>query len=275
MLSPVTRFIEPPCEKRRKKSLGNLLVGCDLNRSECCFIALILASSVYQLHSSPWLQGCWKKEQIIFFSGFNEDSKIILDKPFLSSEKFNTQHNRQPLEQSPGDSVVESLGIALLELCFNKPLETFPEYKEKGEVKPSHSFSRGIANSNTILEKASHQMGPDFANTIRWCLAHRQVNPDDDTWRNELFANVITPLYQTYWGEGGEKNFRSGGGIASYGDIKDGGVAIIGNSQFGDGSYHFGVYEFLCQSQRHLDFVISANQFILGGKHVTYNIYKS
>ena len=242
VLSPVCRFDDPPCEQRGKKSLQDLLNGCELNPVECLYIALVLASSVYQLHSSPWLDNCWTKEQIIFFSSFDDESNILLDKPFLSGEYFHARPQNGPdSEHSPGDSVVESLGIALLELCFNKCLEDFTEYKEKGETKPSHSFSRGIANSTKLLKKAAHRMGDPFVDTIRWCLAHRQVNPDDDTWRNDLFMNVISPLYFIYYGETGDKHALPGGGNNSnYGDIKDSGVAFIGAPSFGEGNYQFG-----------------------------------
>jgi hypothetical protein len=249
-LSQGSNSREKRCVTREKKTLGNLLDSGHLNQSECCLLALVLASSVYQLHSSPWLQTSWDKRQIVFFSSFTDSSKILKDKPFFSGEYFyGNAHASLPLAHCPGDLVVESLGITLLELCFGKTLETFPEYKEMGEVKPSHSFSHGFANR--LLPRAYNRMGSEFADTIDWCLMHRQISLEDDSWRNELFLNVIIPLYNVYRKIPVIPDGISliNGGIAHNGDISDGGVGNYGSIRFeGGGPNYIGMTEVI-----HLD----------------------
>jgi hypothetical protein len=69
-LSQGLNIMERRCATREKKTLGNLLDSGHLKRPECCLIALVLASSVYQLHSSPWLQNFWDNRKMVFFSSF-------------------------------------------------------------------------------------------------------------------------------------------------------------------------------------------------------------
>ncbi|PMD45595.1 hypothetical protein L207DRAFT_578504 [Hyaloscypha variabilis F] len=240
-LSQGLNIMERRCATREKKTLGNLLDSGHLNRPECCLIALVLASSVYQLHSSPWLQTSWDNRKIVFFSSFTDSSKILMDKPFLSGDHFHPDaKDSLSVTYGPGDLVVESLGIALLELCFGKTLETFPEYKDMGNVKPSHSFSRGFATD--LLPRAYKQLGSEFADAIAWCLAHRQLNLEDESWRNELFNNVIVPLYEVYIANPLMRDGTSliNKGIIHNGDISNGGVGNYGTIRLDGGTNYIG-----------------------------------
>jgi hypothetical protein len=244
-LSQDLKIREMRCATREKKTLGNLLDSAYLNCPERCLIALVLASSVYQLHSSPWLQNSWDNRRIVFFSSFTDSTKILMDKPFLSGDYFHPDaHASFPLAHGPGDLVVESLGIALLELCLGKTLESFPEYKDMGNVIPSHSFSRGFA-TDILLPRAYNQLGSEFADAIRWCLTHRQMSLDDDSWRNELFNNVIVPLHEVYIANplmiDGTSLINKG--INHHGDNKDGAVAFYGTVIMNGGTMNVGRVE--------------------------------
>jgi hypothetical protein len=197
LFSQGSDFEERKCATRENRSLGNLLDSGWLNPSNRCLIALVLASSVYQLHSSPWLSSSWDSKMVLFFSSFTDSRKILMDKPFLSSNCLNSTESASfPSSQGPGDLIIESLGIALLELCFGKTLETFPEYKDMGQAKPSHAFSRGFALD--LLPRSHTQIDSGFSDAIAWCLDHRETSLDEDKWRNDLFINVIVPLHPVH-----------------------------------------------------------------------------
>lgn len=84
-------------------------------------------------------------------------------------------------------------------------------------------------------------MGDDFSNTIKWCLTHQQADSDDDHWRNDLFHNVIVPLYNIYEGLPGSRKGLVTADIIHSGDFSDGAVGIIGSQQFNSGTFFFGM----------------------------------
>jgi len=230
-LSPMRRAeLGREDQLKSKKSLESLLSSASLNSRECCFIALTLASSVYQLHSSPWLQSPWDKRNIMFFSSVADSSHIIKNKPFLSCNFLDGEARKHTFPNDRGDWVIESLGIALLELCFGRPLETFAPYQEKHGAVPSHFFSRGIAR--TLIPAAENHMGSGFADSIRWCLNYRKVDANDNNWRRELFYNVVSPLCTIYENMPSPMEGFVSREITQNGDIRGGGVGIFGSPQF-------------------------------------------
>jgi len=241
-LSPMRRVeLGREDQLKSKKSLESLLSSGSLNPRECCFIALTLASSVYQLHSSPWLQSPWDKRNIMFFSSFADSSHVIKNKPFLSCNFLDGEARKHTFPNDRGDCVIESLGIALLELCFGRPLETFATYLEKQGAVPSHFFSRGIAR--TLIPAAENQMGSGFADSIRWCLDYRKVDANDNNWRRELFYNVVSPLHIIYENMPSLMEGFVSREITHNGDIVVGGVGMYGSPHF-HGTVNLGIVDF-------------------------------
>jgi hypothetical protein len=87
-----------------------------LSRQERYFIALTLASSLLQLHATPWLATRWSKKDILFLR--NGPDSIIVDQPYISPQPFSQSPTYHDTSKS-----ISALGIMLLELCFGIALE--------------------------------------------------------------------------------------------------------------------------------------------------------
>lgn len=102
-------------------------------------IAINLVEAVLQLFDTPWLQDSWGKEDIHFFE--DNSGSIYYDKPFLVSDFTSCGSTSQDTPKSyPGTglpssvnamhtyertkAVLLSLGIMILELWFNRPIES-------------------------------------------------------------------------------------------------------------------------------------------------------
>ena len=103
-----------------------------LSRLERLTIAVNLASSLLQLHATPWLNEAWSKKDIWFFRANSTSSKkhVDFEQPYVSYDfagpnatslpSCNTQQaNRIP----HGNPSLLSLGIVLLELGLDTPIE--------------------------------------------------------------------------------------------------------------------------------------------------------
>ena len=113
-------------------SLASLLQGQSnsrLTRHERYKVASILASSLLQLQSTPWLAEKMEKNNIFFCK---QDNRVFVDRPYIR-HSFPSLKSCQPCSNKeqpllpPGflaRNSLSNLGILLLELCFGQPIES-------------------------------------------------------------------------------------------------------------------------------------------------------
>ena len=163
-----------------------------LSRQERYFIALTLASSLLQLHATPWLATQWSKKDILFLR--NGPDSIIVDQPYVSP---------QPSSQSPTyhdtSKSISALGIMLLELCFGIALEDHDIRRgflgADGQPNPALDL---VAAKEWCERYAQGEAGQDFADAIGWCLRNKtgrkSTDVKDEGWKDALFTEVVKPL---------------------------------------------------------------------------------
>ncbi|KAF2790435.1 hypothetical protein K505DRAFT_327588 [Melanomma pulvis-pyrius CBS 109.77] len=165
--------------------------GRPLTRRQRYSIALLLASSVAQLQFTSWLNIGLTKEDVLFFPCVDDDCCVPYDKPFIR-QGFPLRH--------PGTSDTQanncnffSLGILLLELCFNQRLEEHPIRKklptEAGEAKQALDVLAALRWSEGVRDEG----GDDYASAVKWCFFPGASNANQ-LWRGEIIKNVIRPL---------------------------------------------------------------------------------
>lgn len=109
-------------------SLEDLLsgkLGRRLTRQQRYKIASILASSLLQLQTTPWLSGKMNKSGIFFYE---QGTGVIIEHPYIkhSFAPANDANivSSQTVDRLAVRNSLSNLGILLLELCFGQTIET-------------------------------------------------------------------------------------------------------------------------------------------------------
>ncbi|CAD0029152.1 unnamed protein product [Aureobasidium pullulans] len=178
----------------RFMSLGALLnIGPGKpGRKERYEIALVLASSHLQLHSSSWLEAGWSNSSVFFLV---ENEKPCFDRPYL---RRNFASNSTPIPYTGFDLPFATLGIILLELCFGMTLDDSP-YRAKhlapdGSTNPAQDREAAWEWAKDVVGES----GQEYARAVQWCLEKWRVREDDPAWRAEFHSNVVEVLETAY-----------------------------------------------------------------------------
>lgn len=165
-------------------------------------IALVLASSVLQLYSTPWVKRNWGKKDICFFRNgplaISHRSSYTWEEPWLSfdwrTEMKAGSHNDTLDPQAPE----KRLAIVLLELGFGKPIENSTPYVDWMKKLPP-SCNKSIIESLAATEWQRYVMKDScqyYADAIKWCLDNPAENTskNGEKWMQHFYENVILPL---------------------------------------------------------------------------------
>ena len=130
-----------------------------LTRKRRLAIAVVLAHSMLQLHTGPWLSHTWGKRDIYFLQ--DDNGLIYTEQPFL------VRHfSKKPAstDTCPNESIFRgcnssllSLGILILELCLIERIESLPFYSKFQDAERKdkiYSFQY-----STEMARASHGRG--------------------------------------------------------------------------------------------------------------------
>jgi hypothetical protein len=193
-----TYHLHPFTKRKQLDSSGALTLDyilsnnfeAQLNRRQRYSVALLLASSVAQLHSTAWLRTGLRKEDVFFFQCEDDQSSVPYREPFIR-QGFSPQ---SPVVSNTeaNDCNFYSLGILLLELCFGQRLEDHPLRKKHpagaGETKEAYDLFAAMKWSQSVSDEA----GDDYASAVKWCFTG--ANDSNRSWRGEMIKNVIRPL---------------------------------------------------------------------------------
>ncbi|KAF2263450.1 hypothetical protein CC78DRAFT_465821 [Lojkania enalia] len=212
-----TSSSSPPVKIQERITLAELIqqahesisssgfIGGTLRRQERLEIALTMAKVILRLYQCPWLKEEWSKEDIYFFR--DAESKVHPETISLVSEFYSTRHPSQPEIMAPSEPHLErkraralllSLGILILELWFNKPLESCSFWtKFLGPDGKENEFTK----SNTAQkwqERALEEGGVDLDSLTHRCIhcdfgtARQDLN--DEELRRAVYDEVVQPL---------------------------------------------------------------------------------
>lgn len=162
------------------------------DRKERYEMAMTIASSHLQLHSSSWLEGGWSNRDIYFAM---ENGKPRFGQPYLR-RSFAAASSITTLPAF--DLTFATLALVLIELCFGKILADTP-YRAK------HLSPNGSTNSVQDREAAwewakdvVRESGQEYFNAVQWCLEKWRVREDDPRWRAEFHSSVVEVLETIY-----------------------------------------------------------------------------
>jgi hypothetical protein len=172
----ITPLKAPPLnpESWSVSSLRTALEDVKFTRRDRIGLAVTLASSVLQLHETPWLEDNWGKDNIFFIK--RSEGKGYND-PFVS-QYFN-QANLFPSTQNPAskyrfirNQTLFALGISLIELWYGKPLHKLHK-QEDGEMTGDVQDDL-VIKSNTAIRLVEYDLGDDagdrYCDAVRRCI---------------------------------------------------------------------------------------------------------
>ena len=187
-------------------SLHTSLNDTDFARRDRLKLAVTLASSVLQLHETPWLDQCWNKDSIFFVK---RPGMIMYDQPFVSRD-FN--HATPPAETGMPPSMtciirnqpLYALGVALIELWYNKPLQEL--WKEQDGL-----FDTGVRQddlmtewrtANRLVDDLYNEAGGMYGDAVRRCIRcdfdRRASSLDDIEFQRDVYHGVVSQLKKNY-----------------------------------------------------------------------------
>jgi hypothetical protein len=164
-------------------------------------LAVILASSVLQLHQTPWLEETWRKDDIRFIQ--SADGPLYAQ-PFIARGfSAETAANRTLLTTSFGmyrvirNQTLFALGILLIELCLGKPFEELRLPSELNDDGTPHPTSDWIT-ADRLVEDVYLEGGSRYGDAVRRCIRcdfdRRETNLEDENFQQAVYEGVVALL---------------------------------------------------------------------------------
>ncbi|WPB02465.1 uncharacterized protein RHO25_007101 [Cercospora beticola] len=166
-----------------------------LTRVERYGIALTLASSHLQLHSTPWLQQRWTCEDVRFPTSSDGATVTLHGEPYILADLSGTANGSH---QTTKDRSFSTLGIVLLELCFGNRLEDHPLWSNPAFAVGKSDPMIRQAVACEWMDDVQGEAGEEYATAVTWTLRQAPVAVKDDGWRADFAQNVVQPLQRYY-----------------------------------------------------------------------------
>ena len=168
-------------------------------------LALMLAWGVLQISSTSWLKGKWTKDNI--FLVMDPPNKPL---PYLSHRFESARRDSLLSTLSPTtvDQVGEwvnntslfALGVFLLEMCFDSPIEDLASAKEKDRNGDVSDYTP-ILTARRLSKLAQDKMGICYAQAVNACLNFPHLDMDADgkpvnfpEFAKIVMRDIISPL---------------------------------------------------------------------------------
>ena len=169
----------PTSQIRRVVTLNTLLTehepsNARIPRQTRLVVGLTMAKSLLKLHTGPWLEEAWGKNDIYFFE--NHQGEVQANHPLLVHSFSSEKSTRASIPRSPSvsqnssRSCLLSLGILILELWFNRTIESRPF---RQQFLGPNGCENEYTNFNTAQkwqEQALEEGGLDLHNVTRRCI---------------------------------------------------------------------------------------------------------
>ena len=193
-------------------SLAKLLSLPPPTRRERLKLAVKLASSVLQFHKTEWLQERWGKQDIYFIQ---EDPKS-LEIPVVC-QAFTPESS---VPEASMKSIIScnlslfSLGIVLIELWFWRSVESFQVNKPGANDPPEDLDTARFITATKLIQTLYGDAGSNYGDIVRRCingLDHREIQLENDEFKNEVYLKVLQPLerdLEHFYSEPLEKIFK-------------------------------------------------------------------
>lgn len=174
-----------------------------LSRRQRYKIACILASSVLQLQSTPWLAERIDKRDIMFYK---KGLDIDIDHPYIRHTFNSTKRTHTALSTASAPSTpasrfaarnsLSSLGIVLLELCYGQVIETqsFRKAYLGADGKPHVSTDYMTARDWAEMVCEEDPALEDIIRCCVSCIFQEKADWQSKKFTHEVYCSVVEPL---------------------------------------------------------------------------------
>ena len=187
-------------------SLRAVLDDTKFTRHDRLRLAVTLASSVLQLHETPWLQENWGKDNIFFIRRSDE---IIYHDPFVSQhfhQSGNVVSSAVPSSMSRiiRNQTLYALGVSLIELWYGKPLHELhlPEDGplDTGDARVDLMTEWNIADR--LVDELYSEAGGKYSDAVRRCIRcdfdRRASSLEDSAFQRAVYQGVVSQLKENF-----------------------------------------------------------------------------
>lgn len=167
-------------------------------------VAVDLASSVLQLHKTPWLKDDWGDSDVYFVHRPGAPAATIYQHPFIyrkfSSAVTSTGPASQPqIRRVIRNQTLFTLGVLLIELLYGVSIE---------ELQTSHDLAcEGTPGAvwctaeRLVDEEIALEAGQLYSDAVRRCIRcdfnKQNMSLDDQEFLEAVYEGVVAPLEKT------------------------------------------------------------------------------
>ncbi|KAF1844870.1 uncharacterized protein K460DRAFT_376448 [Cucurbitaria berberidis CBS 394.84] len=201
-----TKQLPPDTDTWVVSSLRNVLDDSQFARRDRLKLAVTLASSVLQLHETPWLDENWGKDTIFFVK---RPGRALYDQPFVS-QNFN-QTTPTPKTETPNamsriirNQTLYALGVALIELWYGKTLAEL----HKDADGPHDTgimqvdFMAEYNTADRLVDELYSEAGGKYSDAVRRCIRcdfdRRASSLEDAQFQKAVYQGVVAQLKENY-----------------------------------------------------------------------------
>ncbi|KAI0014817.1 hypothetical protein F4780DRAFT_766699 [Xylariomycetidae sp. FL0641] len=165
-------------------------------------LAATVASSVLQLHETPWMPKNLTSRDIYFFKrdGRPDFNRVYLAKKLLDSGP-TTCGESDCLEAARAikNSTIFSLGILLIELILCEPISKLCPDDSQTSLRRAPAHPLLVKSTMTeILDEVEDVATGWYTDAVKSCLrcnfACRSMTLDDEDFRDEVYSHIVAPL---------------------------------------------------------------------------------
>lgn len=169
------------------------------------YLAVILASSVLQLHETAWLEDDWGIDNIYFVERAGSTS---YDQPFVSRRLGLGQETLSAVSKCRARMIrnrpLFALGVALIELWHSESLSNLHE-SEDGEQDSQDMQSRSLTMFNTadrVAGEIAQDAGTRYSDAVQRCIRcdfNLSVSSLADVkFQKAVYQGVVNKLQESY-----------------------------------------------------------------------------
>lgn len=169
-------------------------------------LAVVLASSVLQLHETPWLDDDWGIDNIYFVErpGFAAYEQPFVSRGLDSRSSGPRTAIPKHLERMIRNQPLFALGVALIELWYGESLSELHEDEDgpQNSPDPQSGFLTKFNTADRLADELADDAGTKYSDAVRRCIRcdfSLRVNKLEDVqFQRAVFHGVVAKLKESY-----------------------------------------------------------------------------